>query len=66
MAKLTKKISFANATIHFSDGTIEEVPKKKDDSSKFYNLKDIIKDWDEITGVNFSISTDDDIPEMEE
>ena len=66
MAKETSKISFTNAIIHFEDGMIEELPKKKDENSQFHNLNDVLKKWNGIEGISFTITQDKEIVGMED
>ena len=52
-------ISFKNATIDYNKDLITELPNK--DVVNFYKLSDILKQWDNIEGVNISFKKDDEI-----
>lgn len=58
MAKLTKAINFKNCSIDFNARTITEVTK---DETKVYKLDTILKDWDGIEGVSFTLKQDDEL-----
>ena len=59
MAKQSMALSFKNATIDYNKDLITELPSK--DVVNFYKLSDIIKQWDNIEGVNISFKKDDEI-----
>lgn len=63
MAKFTKKISFKKAVIDFENMRISEVDKEE---YREYDLKAILKDWNGIENISFTISTDDEFPEIKE
>lgn len=63
MGKMSRKISFKNATLDFKNMKITEIGK---DIFKEYDLKTILKDWDAIENISFTISTDDELPEIAE
>lgn len=58
MAKLSKSISFKNATIDYKNDLIMEILK---DETKTYRLSTILKDWDNIDGLNLSFKKDDEL-----
>ena len=67
MAKKTIDFNATNAKIDFKEMKIVELPKKKDDPYKVYNLEDILKEFDGVEGISFGISTKQDIePESTE
>ena len=67
MAKRTVDFIANNSKIDFTEMKIIEIPKKKDDPYKIYNLEEILKEFDGIEGISFSISTKQEIvPEKEE
>lgn len=57
-------ISFKNATIDYNKDLITELPSK--DVVNFYKLSDILKQWDNIEGVNISFKKDDEIASTED
>jgi len=59
MAKASKSITFKNATIDKTEGTITEFTK---DDTKVYSLDKVIEDWDGIEGISLTIKQDDDVP----
>ena len=64
MAKQSMALSFKNATIDYNKDLITELPSK--DVVNFYKLSDIIKQWDNIEGVNISFKKDDEIASTED
>lgn len=58
MAKISKSISFKNATIDTAADIIIETSK---DDIKTYRLSDILKDWNGIEGISFNIKIDEEI-----
>ena len=64
MAKKSMSISFKNATIDYNKDLITELPNK--DVVNFYKLPDILKQWDNIEGVNISFKKDDEIASNED
>lgn len=64
MAKKSMSISFKNATIDYNKDLITELPSK--DVVNFYKLSDILKQWDNIEGVNISFKKDDEIASTED
>ncbi len=52
MAKVAKSVSFEKAQIDMKDHTITEYLK---DETNTYKLDDILKDWDGVDGITFSI-----------
>lgn len=63
MAKRKMSVSFKNATIDISNMTITEITK---DDMKVYSLKDILSQFADIDSVSLSISTDEEISEVED
>lgn len=63
MAKRKMSVSFKNATIDISNMTITEITK---DDMKVYSLKDILSQFSDIDSVSLSISTDEEISEVED
>lgn len=63
MAKRKMSVSFKNATIDVCNMTITEITK---DDMKVYSLKDILSQFSEIDSVSLSISTDEEISEVED
>lgn len=59
MAKASKSITFKNATIDKTEGTITEFTK---DDTKVYSLDKVIEDWNGIEGISLTIKQDDDVP----
>lgn len=67
MAKTTKDFSSSNSMIDFEGMKLIELPKKKDDPTKVYNLEDILKQFNGVEGITFTISTKQEIePESNE
>ena len=64
MAKQSMALSFKNATIDYNKDLITELPSK--DVVNFYKLSDILKQWDNIEGVNISFKKDDEIASTED
>ena len=60
MAKKSKSITFKNATISKSDGTICEISKE---SMRVFSLDNLLEEWDGIEGLSISIRLDEDAPE---
>ena len=58
MAKVTKAINFKNCVIDFNNRLITETTK---DEIKVYKLDTILKDWDGIEGVSFTLKQDDEL-----
>lgn len=58
MAKISKQINFRNCTINFDDQTIVEITK---DETKVYKLDSILKDWDGIEGISFTLKQEDEL-----
>lgn len=63
MAKRKMSVSFKNATIDISNMTITEITK---DDMKVYSLKDILSQFSDIDSVSLSVSTDEEISEVED
>ena len=63
MAKIKRSENYSKATINITDDTIVETTK---DDCKVYSLQDFLKRWDKVENINISISTDDELPEMED
>lgn len=59
MAKISKSVSFKNATINLEDNTITEITK---DYEKVYNLSEILDAWNGVKNISFSIKQDDEMP----
>lgn len=59
MAKISKSVSFKNATINLEDNTITEITK---DYEKVYNLSEILDAWNGVENISFSIKQDDEMP----
>lgn len=57
--KRTKSISLKNATINLGDETVTEYTK---DETRTYNIRKILKDWDQVDGVSITIKQDDEVP----
>lgn len=57
--KRTKSISLKNATINLEDETVTEYTK---DETRTYNIRKILKDWDQVDGVSITIKQDDEVP----
>lgn len=64
MAKQSMSLSFKNATIDVENDLITEIPKK--DTTYFYKLSDIIKQWDKIEGISIKFDKDDEVTSTEE
>jgi len=63
MAKVNSGESYAKATINLEEGTIiEYLPKEE---VNVFNLQDILKRWDGIEGISFTIKKDDTIKPIE-
>jgi hypothetical protein len=56
MAKFNKSITFEKAQINVEDGTITEYLK---DETNVYRIADIMKDWDGIDEITFTIKKTD-------
>jgi hypothetical protein len=56
MAKLSKQITFKNATIDIKDMTITEYEK---DSSTTYNIINILDEWNGIDGISLTLKQED-------
>lgn len=63
MAQIKKSVAFKNAVIDLHEGTITEFMK---DGTKTYNLSDVLKEWDGIQEISFSIQQTNDIPSNED
>lgn len=61
MAKSTKAVSFQKAQINLQDMTLTEYLK---DETNTFNIMDILKAWDGVDGINFSIKLDNTISEI--
>jgi hypothetical protein len=61
MAKRKHSVSFTNAIIDFTEMTITEIKK---DTENTYDLKNVLMEFDNIEGVNLTISTDENIADM--
>lgn len=61
MAKKTIDFIASNAVILFDEMKIVELPKKKDDQAKVYDLAEVLKEFNGLEGVSFSISTKEEI-----
>ena len=61
MAKSTKAVSFQKAQINLKDMTLTEYLK---DETNTFSIMDILKEWDGIDGINFSIKIDNTINEI--
>lgn len=61
MAKISKSVSFKNATISISSEEMTITEYTKDDS-KTYNLEKILKEWNQVDGISLTIKQDNDIP----
>lgn len=67
MAKTTRDFKATNAMIDLEQMKIVEFPKKKDDTTKVYDLLNELKKWDKVEGISFTISLSEEIePESEE
>lgn len=60
MAKTSSSISFKNATVDVTAGTITEIFK---DETKTYSIEKLLKKIDLIPGFDISFKTGEDIPE---
>lgn len=56
MAKQSRSLSFRNATIDFSDGTITEYTKE---STNVFSLEKVLREWSNIDGLSISIKYDE-------
>lgn len=56
MAKFNKSITFEKAQINVEDGTITEYLK---DETNVYRIADIMRDWDGIDEITFTIKKTD-------
>ena len=61
MAKSTKAVSFQKAQINLADMTLTEYLK---DETNTFNIMDILKAWDGIDNINWSIKQDNTINEI--
>ena len=61
MAKSTKVVSFQKAQINLEDMTLTEYLK---DETNTFNIMDILKEWDGIDNINWSIKQDNTINEI--
>ena len=61
MAISTKAVSFQKAQINLKDMTLTEYLK---DETNTFSIMDILKEWDGIDGINFSIKIDNTINEI--
>ena len=61
MAKSTKAVSFQKAQINLEDMTLTEYLK---DETNTFNIMDILKEWDGIDNINWSIKQDNTINEI--
>ena len=59
MAKASKSITFKNAVIDKTEGTITEFTK---DDTKVYSIEKLLEDWDQVEGISLTIKQDDDVP----
>lgn len=59
MAKISKSVSFKNATINLDDNTITEITK---DYEKIYDLSEVLGAWNGVENISFSIKQDDEMP----
>lgn len=63
MAKISKSVSFKNAVINVDEDTIIELTK---DDEKLYRLSDILRSWDGVENISFSIKQDNEMPTLDE
>lgn len=63
MAKISKSVSFKNAVINVDEDTIIELTK---DDEKIYRLSDILRSWDGVENISFSIKQDNEMPTLDE
>ena len=61
MAKSTKAVSFQKAQINLEDMTLTEYLK---DETNTFNIMDILKAWDGIDNINWSIKQDNNVSEI--
>jgi len=61
MAKSTKAVSFQKAQINLEDMTLTEYLK---DETNTFHIMDILKEWDGIDNINWSIKQDNTINEI--
>lgn len=63
MAKAYKSEKYTKAMINLEDKTITEVTK---DDCIIYSLEELLKRWDGIENISISLSTDEEIPSIDE
>lgn len=63
MAKRKFSVNFKNAVIDIGNMTITEVNK---DDVKVYSLKDTLAQFSDVDGVTLSISTDEELSEVDD
>jgi hypothetical protein len=63
MAQDSRTLTFKNATINTHDWTITEFSKEE---TKTYDLKEILNNWSDIDGLNFSLKQVDELPTIDE
>jgi hypothetical protein len=61
MARTTLDFNANNAVIDFEEMKIIELPKKKDDPTKVYDLNKILQQFNGVEGITFKISTQQDV-----
>ena len=61
MAKRNINDSYSNATFHYEDMAIVEVPKKKDEQPRVYSLDKILQGLDGMTGLSITFKSDSEI-----
>lgn len=63
MAQFRKSVSFKKAVIDMEDRTITEYDK---DGTRVYSLDTILRAWDGVEGIAFSIQQSGELPDMEQ
>lgn len=64
MAKFTRQMNFTNCEISLEDGLLRE-HNKEGDTIGTYRLHDILSAWENVYGINISISQKDDMATIE-